>query len=231
MHTGVIPVAANHILIKSLGSMAMPKTAQAIEHEVKSVLETGEDIYERIKAITLKALTEQELDQENIQKVVEAVFKGISTGMDKQFAPAQKAFSESVSAIDDVLEMTIQASKLAIEEAAAHVDEFSGQDLHKAAEDIKGLEEMFLDTLKQVTHTSSDTFMSVAHDFISHARQNGTAIGRQSEAALGALDELRVKGQGLAWTGAKVTVGIISNIARGILSGIAESIDSPKPKP
>jgi len=52
-----------------------------IKDDIRDALESGSDIHEKVKAITFKALTEQQLDTENIKNVVEAVSEDISEGM------------------------------------------------------------------------------------------------------------------------------------------------------
>lgn len=208
----------------------MTKTAQQIEDEVREAFESGTDIYQRVKQITLKALTERRLDLENIKMVVEAAFNGIMTGIKNQVEPARADFSRAVSAIDDVLEQTAQASKLAIEEAVSRVNEFSEHDLNQAADDIKSLEQIFLETLEKMTHNSSEMIIDIAQHVIDHARKNGTAVGKQTQSILEAINNARHKSQSAALAGAKTTASIIAEIGGGILTGIAESFESNKSK-
>lgn len=207
----------------------MSQTTHQIENDVRETLEAGVDIYQRVRAITLKALTERELDLENIKSVVEAAFNGISAGMSSQYEPAKEAFSQSAAAIDDALEKTAQASRLAIEEAASRVSDFSHHDLNRATDDIKNLEEIFLETLEKVTHGSNEMVFTIARDFIDHARQNGTAVGRQTEIVFEALNNFRRKGQNAVWSGAVATTSMIAKIGSGILTGIADSLEPDKP--
>lgn len=207
----------------------MTQTAAKIEQEIKDTLEEGVDIYRKVRSITLKALTEHELDLDNIQRVIEAVFKGMSESIGDQYEPAKEAFQESVAALDDALEKTAQASKLAVEEAASRINEFSKHDLHQAMEDIKSLEDMFLDTMEKFSYIGSDTFIAVASDFINHAHQNGTAVGQQVRIALDALNKFRRRGQETLLSEAAATTSILSKIGSGILAGIAESLEAKKP--
>ena len=208
----------------------MSQTTQQVENDVRDALESGIDIYQRVKQITLKALTKQKLDIENIKSVVEAAFKGINAGMSSQVEPAKADFTQAVSAIDDVLEQTAQASKLAIEEAASRISDFSRSDLSQATDDIKSLEQIFLETLEKVTRNSNEMIFDTAQHFIDHARKNGTAVGRQSQIALEALNSFRHKGQSAVLSGASTTASIIAEIGGGILTGIAESFEANKSK-
>jgi hypothetical protein len=207
----------------------MIDTIHQIENEVRETLESGTDIYERVRVITLKALTERELDTDNIKKVVEAVLKGISSGISNQYEPAKDAFHQSASALDDALEITAQASKLAIEEAASRVNEFSQRDVNQASEDLKNIENTFLDTLEKVVWGSNEVAFNISRDFIAHARKNGTAVGKEAKIAFEALDNLRHRGQDAVISGAVTTTSTLAKIASGILSGIADSLAPEKP--
>lgn len=208
----------------------MTDTSQQIENDVRTTVESGLDIYERVRTITLKALTERELDIDNIKNVVEAVFKGISAGIGNQYEPAKEAFRQSAGAVDDALEKTAQASKLAIEEAAARMNEFSQHDVNRATEELKSLEEMFLETIERVARESNEILFDISRDFIDHARKNGTAVGRQTQIAFEALNNLRQTGQNAVFSGVVATASTLTKIANGILSGIVDSLRPEKPK-
>lgn len=206
----------------------MTQTAEQIEKDVRDTLEEGVDIYQKVRGITLKALTEHELEMDNIQRVVEAVLKGMSEGLSGQYGPAKEAFHQTVAAVDDALEKTAQASKLAIEEAASRVNEFSHQDFDQAKDDMKSLENIFLGTLEKVAH-GSETLFDVAGDFIKHARQNGTAVGEQVGIALESLNKFRREGQNAFLSEVSATTSILAKIGSGILAGVAESLEPKKP--
>ncbi|MGR8934152.1 MAG: DUF6781 family protein [Gammaproteobacteria bacterium] len=207
----------------------MTHTSQQLENDVRETVESGIDIYERVRDITLKALSERELDIDNIKAVVEAALKGISSGVGNQYEPAKEAFEQSTEALDDALEKTAQASKLAIEEAASRMNEFSQHDVNRAAEELKSLEEIFLDTVEKVTKDSNEALSGIARDFIEHARQNGTAVGKQAQIAFDALNNLRHRGQDAVIAGAVTTTSTLAKIASGILAGIAESLRPENP--
>ncbi len=204
----------------------MSETAQQVENDVREALESGNDIYQRVRAITLKALTERELDLENIKSVVEAAFKGISSGINLRAGSAKADFEQAASAIDEVLEKTAQASKLAIEEASSRISEFSQQDLTKATSDIESLEQIFLETLEKVARNGNEMIFDTVQNFIDHAKKNGTAVGRQTQLIMGTLNDFRRQGQNAVLSSAATTASIIADIGSGILTGIADSLAS-----
>lgn len=206
----------------------MTETTQQVEDAVREAFKSEEDLYQQVRTITLKALTERSLDMENIKSVVQAVSKGISSGISSQSTPAKKAFKQSIDALDDALVKTAEASKLSIEEAASRVSEFSNHDLHQATNDLKTLEEMFLETVGKVAKESNQTFFEIVEEFISHAKHSGTSVGKQTQTALEHLNDLRHLGQETIISNTGATTATLASIASGILAGIAESLHSDK---
>lgn len=206
----------------------MTETIQQVEDAVREAFKSEKDLYQEVRTITLKALTERSLDMENIKSVVQAVSKGISAGISSQSTSAKKTFKQSIDALDDALVKTAEASKLSIEEAASRVSEFSNHDLNLATEDLKSLEEMFLETVGKVARESNEAFSEIADDFISHAKQSGTSVGKQTQTALEHLNDLRHIGQEAIITSTTATTSTLATIASGILAGIAESLHPNK---
>lgn len=198
----------------------MTKTTDNAEQAVKTAVAAWEDIYSQIHDITLKALTEQELDLENIKKVAQAVGKGISEGIGNQVR-TKEILQESASALDDALAKAAEASKLAIEEAASRVDEFSHEDLRQAAENLKSLEELFIDTMQEIAKNGNEVVVTTTQDLITHVRQSGSAVGEQGLQSLQKLPQL---GKNAALTSASATASALAAIGSGILAGIADGL-------
>lgn len=217
-------------LIDHRKDCAMNATLNQVEQDIHDTLQSGQDIYTRVYNITLKALTEHDLDLENIKSVVEAVASGIASGLGDQYQPAQQAFQQSAEAIDHALEKTAQASKLAFEEASENFRAFTQNDFRQAGEQLKNLEGVFLQALQKTAQSGNDALFKVAGDFIAHARQNGTAVGQEARAAFEALNNLRLKSQQAARIGAAAATSTLASIAGGILSGIADSLKPERSK-
>ncbi len=203
---------------------------QVIKDEIREAVQSGSDVHHKIKTITLNALTKRQLDMENIKNVAEAVSHGITEGVATQSEHAKEAFGHAASALDDALAVAAEASKLAIEEAASRVSEYSHHDLSGANNDLQGLEGMFLDTLEKAAKGGSQLVADLVGDFVDHARQSGTAVGKQTLTALEALRELPHWGKEAVVSGTVAATVTLAQIGSGILSGIAESLQSSHPK-
>jgi hypothetical protein len=164
--------------------MTKRKRHEEVKEGIREAVQSGSDVHQKIKAITLKALTERQLDRENIKDVAEAVSKGIYEGMATQSGQAKEVFTHAASALDDALAVAAEASKLAIEEVSSRVSEYSHHDLNGATQDLQGMEGTFLGALEQAAKDSNQMVSDIVGDFVGHARQSGTAVGKQVLTAL-----------------------------------------------
>ena len=203
---------------------------QAIKEAVGAAVESGTDVHQKIKAITLKALTSRQLDMDNIKSVTDAVGKGIDDGMATHGAQAKEVFTQAATALDDALAIAAEASKLAIEEAAAKVADYSQHDLNEAIKDLQGREGLFLDTLAKIARSNNQVAADIVSDFIAHTRQSGTAVGKQTLIALDALKDLPQISKRIIVSGAVATTSTLAQIGSGLLLGIAESLQSSQSK-
>jgi hypothetical protein len=203
---------------------------EKVQEDIKEAVQSGSEVHEKIKTITLKALTERHLDMENIKNVAEAASKGIYEGMTTQSEQAKEVFAQAATALDDALAIAAEASKLAIEEAASKVNEYSHHDLNDATNDLQSMENTFLDSLEKAAKDSNQMVAELVGDFVNHGRQSGTAVGKQVLTALDALKALpHLSKETVASSTVAATI-TLAQIGSGILSGIAESLQSSQSK-
>ncbi|MDO8939481.1 MAG: hypothetical protein Q7U98_09985 [Methylicorpusculum sp.] len=198
---------------------------QDVKDKIREAVESGFDIHDKVKTITLKALTVSELDIENIKNVAESVSQGINEGISTQSNDAKVIFTHAASALDDALAVAAEASKLAIEEASSKVSEYSHHELNRATQDLHDLEGLFLDTLEKALN-SNQVIADIVGDFVSHARHSGTAVGQQTLTALEALKKLPHWGKETVVSSTVAATITLAQIGSGILMGITESLQS-----
>ena len=208
----------------------MTETKQHVEEAIRAAVDSGTDIYQKVQDITLKALTEHELDLDNIKSVVQSAGKGINAGLVSQNKQTQDAFKQAASALDDALAKTVEASKLAIEEAASRVSDFSHDEVSEATDALKTLESLFIETMQTVAQSGNHMVRNTVEDFITHTQRSGTAVGEQTLLALDALKKLPTLGKDTLVSSTLATTKALAQISSGILSGIAESIQSSQTK-
>ena len=203
---------------------------QDVKDAVRAAVKSGTDVHQQIRDITLKALTKRQLDMENIKSVTEAVSNGINEGVDTQGEHAKDVFMQAVTALDDALAMAAEASKLAIEEAASRVSDYSQHDFNDAIKDLQGMEGSFLGTLEKIAKGSNQVVGEIISDFIAHTGQSGTAVGKQTLIALDVLKDMPQISKNLIVSSTVAAASTLAQIGSGILLGIAESLQSSRSK-
>ena len=203
---------------------------QDVKDAVRTAVKSGTDVHQQIRDITLNALTKRQLDMENIKSVTEAVSNGINEGVDTQGEHAKDVFMQAVTALDDALAMAAEASKLAIEEAASRVSDYSQHDFNDAIKDLQGMEGSFLGTLEKIAKGSNQVVQDIVSDFIAHTGQSGTAVGKQTLIALDALKDMPQISKNLIVSSTVAAASTLAQIGSGILLGIAESLQSSRSK-
>ncbi len=201
-----------------------------VKDAVRAAVKSGTDVHQQIKDITLTALTKRQLDMENIKSVTEAVGNGINEGLATQGERSKEVFIQAATALDDALAMAAEASKLAIEEAASRVADYSQHDFNDAIRDLQDMEGSFLGTLEKIAKGSNQVVADIVSDFVAHTGQSGTAVGKQSLIALEALKNLPQISKEIIVSGTVGTVSTLAQIGSGILLGIAESLKSSPSK-
>jgi len=199
---------------------------QDVREAVRAAVKSGTDVHQQIKDITLNALTKQQLDMDNIKSVTEAVGNGINEGMATQGEHAKEVFTQAATALDNALAMAAEASKLAIEEAASHVSEYSQHDFNDAIKDLQSMEGSFLGALEKIAKGSNQVVAEIVNDFITHTGQSGTAVGKQTFIALEALKDLPQISKKIIVSSTVATASNLAQIGSGILLGIAESLQT-----
>lgn len=198
------------------------------EDQARVAVAEDENIHETVRNITLEALSTGHLDTQKMREVIQAVLQGASLGANEKGAHAEQALREAIAGVDEALAKSAEASKLAIEEAAGHMQEFGSQDLKKALDDLHSLEDMFLDTVQNIARASDGAVREALGNLAKHARNTGTDVGAAAKSAVEKLSgQLETNVRESVSTGANTArkVGeMMSLAAAGFLEGIAETL-------
>jgi hypothetical protein len=213
--------------------MTDPGKAEKLSNEAKearAAVEHGVKIRDEMRKITLAALGRGRLDAEGMGRVVRSVVQGASLGIADAGERSGQALSEALSGIDDALAKSAEATKLAIEEAAGQLKDYGKRDLERAFNDLRALEVMFLDTIKDVAEDSAGVARDTLQGLLRHAKDSGTTAGATATAAITALEQkLGRTLREIAAAGSDVALNTSSNLAEaaaGFLSGIADTLDA-----
>jgi len=206
-----------------------------VEAATAEAVEKGIDISETVRGITLQALSKGRLDADKIRAVVRSVISGAREGAEKNEDPESSvSLREALSGVDEALANSVQASRLAIEEAAGQVGEFSSKEFKRAVDDLRTLEELFLTTVREYSSSSGQRVKQTLNDFIDHARISGTAVGKAASDSASLLShQLGPLVRKAASEGADTALRVgsqLSQAAAGFLEGIAASLNARSEK-
>ncbi len=212
--------------------MNMERAQEVEASEVKaasqSAVERGDAIREDTRDIILTALSQRHLDNKKIRQVVRAVIEGASIGSASKGGQAKDALLDAMTGVDEALAKSTEASKLAVEEAAGNIKDFGKQDLKRALDDLQALEDMFLDTVSEVSKGANELIRGALSDMVEHARNSGTAVGKTaaqtSEALNQQLGKTLHEAASASAHAAMDVAGHIAQAAAGALDGIAQTL-------
>ena len=211
--------------------MTDPGKIENLSNEAKEARETverGEDIRDAMRKITLEALQRGQLDAQETKRVIRLVMQGASLGVSKAGDKTTQALGDALAGIDEALAKSAEAYKLAIEEAAGRLRDFSKHDLEKAFNNLRTLESMLLDTLKEVADQSSGEAREIFLGLARHTKVNSTTAGATASAAIASLEQkLGRTLRDVAAAGTDVALSTSSKLAEaaaGILAGISDAL-------
>lgn len=198
--------------------------------EARAAVEQGKDIRDEVRKITLAALRRGRLDAKEMRRVVRSVMHGASLGVTDAGDKSRQAMSEALAGIDEALAKSAEATKLAIEEAAGRLREYSKRDLERAFDDMRAIEGMFLDTVKNVAENSAGAARGILQDLWRHAKDSGTTAGATATAAITVLEQKlgrTLREVAAAGTETALSASVtLAEAAAGFLSGIADTLDA-----
>ncbi len=203
---------------------------QTVREAAREAAEQSDSIRDEVRNITLKALSQGQLDVEKIKQVTREVMEGATLGAEARSVQIKESLSEAVAGLDEALATSVDASRLALEEVAGEIEQFGKQDLKRALDELLLLEDMLLDTVKSVATASNDLARQALNDLVQHARNSGTGVGRRSADAVEKLNRsvgITLREGVAAGSHAALNVGgRLSLASAGFLEGLAETLVS-----
>ncbi len=200
-----------------------------IERDVEAAV--GADtasISERVRAITLAALSEGRLDGQALRAVMNAVLEGAQKGAMPVDAERSAAFKEAMHGLDQAMASAAQATQLAMQEAIGRSAEFSREGLRQTLEPFSSLEHDFIGALSDAARKTSGEARTTLTELAEHMRHSGTAAG---ERVRDAVAELARTSSSLAWSqleGGMQTLrnqaDLLASLAAGVLRGFADRL-------
>ncbi len=205
---------------------------EGIKQAASAAVSGGKDIREQVRDLTLSAIKQRRMEASEVKNVVQALAEGITLGLDKRAHDSRQALSQAFAGLDAALMKSAEASHLALQQLSASSHDFSKQDLKAALDNLKKVEQDFLDTLSEVARKSSGQVKTELDELLTHTRRSGTDTGRQVAATLAAFSQQM---HGVAHDTKTAGSGAVHQLssrftllAAGILEGIAQALRDKK---
>ncbi|MEO8629007.1 MAG: DUF6781 family protein [Betaproteobacteria bacterium] len=208
---------------------------ESLKQSASDWVAAGEQIRERIRDLTLQALQQRKFDYTGFQSVMKSMTEGISIGAEKRGADIKHALAEAFTGMDQAFTKAAQAGSLAMKDLAARGKEFSDRDLKQGLEQMKRMEQDFLETARTVSNNTGGAVQNEWQALLTHAQRTGTDTG-----ALVSQTMREFSGR-MASTMTDTTVASVeaarefgerfAQAASGFLSGMSEALkpgDKPK---
>lgn len=207
----------------------------SLEIAVRDAVAEGSDVQEKVRQLTLRVISARSLDIESVRQTASAVLRGAQAGVQKELQQssaqthlAGDSLKQAVSGLDIALAQFAEAAKLAVEEASGRAKKYSSEDLKRARSDLESLEAMFVETLQSSASATKSAAADILHDLAAHARNNGSAVGRQMKETLSVFTH-HIGAAGRAQVDATLhlagnTSNFMRQIAAGVLTGLADRI-------
>lgn len=199
-----------------------------IRDDIRHAVELGRDVQDAVKRITLKALSGEGLDTAAMRGIAQQVSSGVQLGLERHGREAGAVLEKAYAGLDEAFATAAEATTLALKEAAGKTREFAKNDLSRMMEELKTLEGLYIDQLRNAAKQGREFTAEAARRFAEHATRSGTAVGRQIEqslkelAPLGSIAESQVR-QGM---NTSLEAGaLVARAAAGFLAGLAERMD------
>jgi len=152
---------------------------EEIKATAKRLVQTGQDVRTQLHDLTVKALKQRQLAEQEIREVLNAITEGVSVGAAERTEEVRSALSDALRGMDDALGHAAEAMQLALGEASSHAQEFAEQDLKQGLNELKNLEGMFLDTVSKVAQGTAGLVKQEMTTLVEHARHSGTGTGER----------------------------------------------------
>ena len=189
----------------------------------------GEDVRERVRDLTLGALTSRRFDRNAIRDVVRAVTEGASSGAESAGAGSRQSLADTFRGMDQALTKAVEAGQQTIRQLVDTGRGLSERELQEALAGLRKVEEDLVATVSQVAESASERVGPDLKEVVGRATRAGTDTGRQTAAAMTEFTQ-RAAGTSVELTLAGIQLASefgarLAQIASGVLAGAADALD------
>jgi len=210
---------------------------QSLEQQISDTLQDDpEEIAERVRRLTVDALSGRPLDTAGMRETFATVTDGIREGAGRRNARMEEAVKEAMHGMDGALRNFAEATSLAIQEARSEGKAYSSEEFSSLLADVKSLQTLMADTLSKGAKQASGAAQSTLSQLAEHARIHGTAAGKDLFAIQTRLTQTMAEltrdavsdGTRTLQAGGKLMAGLTAGFLRGIADRLQDAAERGK---
>lgn len=199
---------------------------EEFKNAARELVRAGQDVRGKLHELTVRALTQRQLAEQEIREVLDAITQGVSLGAAERTEEVRAALADALHGMDDALGHAAEAMQLALGEVGSHVQDFAEQDIRQSIDELKRLEEMLLDTVTRVSKGASGLVQQEMTALVEHARRTGTGTGERVKSVAEDLgNRLRATAQQASQAGISAAREIGSRVAALASRKLAEAAE------
>ena len=188
--------------LKSIEALGLMR--EIIRHSVKTIIDEGVDVEEKITQVTKEAvdnaLNAGKLSAQKAKEVSqEAILAAIQTAEEAQ-KDIEKTTKSAVSGAKQSIIQIVDKTKASFKEAGEMTVDLMEEDVRHTLEDLQIMEEFFVEALGNVANRVDETANKVLQESIREIKKTNTQMKESvEEAADEALQYLKEKGSSFAY--------------------------------
>lgn len=202
---------------------------EEVRTAAQQLVKSGQDVRSALHELTMKALTQRQLAEQEIREVLEAITEGVSIGASERAEEMRAALSDALQGVDDALGYAAEAMHLALDEVSSHTREFAENDVKPSLGELKKLQEVFLDTVWRSAQSATGLVRQEMAALLEHAGHTSAgAGGRVKNVAEDLSNRLRSTAHEAGDAGKRAAreIGLrVATLASRKLAEMAEKID------
>lgn len=199
---------------------------EEIKANAQRLVHAGKDVRKKLDALTVQALTQRDLAEQQVREVLAAITEGVSQGAAERTDEIRAALTDALHGIDDALGHAAEALHLALGEANAQAQDFAQQDVKQGLSELKNLEALFLETVSNVAQGANGLVRQELTTLVEHARRTGTGTGERVRTVLEDLaNRVRASAHEASDAGKRAALEISSRVATVASRKLSEIAD------
>lgn len=212
-----------------------PASAEPVSETVRAAIESGKDVKARVQEIVVNLFRSSEASTASARAAVSGIVQTAADIVERSAPENPDSVLRNV--IDGVtagLATVAQSTQYAVQEAASRGQRFAGQNLDRAKQDLNGISDILVDTVKYFTNRVTEETGATFRDLKTHAERAVAAVAPAIKSSLETVAKHPVQtaaeAAGTAVRGTQLTAGALLGAMSGLLAGAADCLDPERSK-